>query len=60
MDEIKLLLIFKRLTRALDEIESCVNCPIKLTCDKSEDINFYTLCDVFTSAIDELKEINNR
>lgn len=60
MDETKLLSIFKRLSRALDEIESCVNCPIRSTCDRNEDVNAYTLCDVFTSAIDELKEINNR
>lgn len=56
MDETKLLLIFKRLARALDDVESCVNCPIKSTCDKNEDVNSYTLCDVFTSVIDELKE----
>lgn len=56
MDETKLLLIFKRLTRVLDDVESCVNCPIKATCDRNEDVNSYTLCDVFTSAIDELKE----
>ena len=56
MDETKLLLIFKRLSRALDKIESCVNCPIKSTCDRNEDVNSYTLCDVFASAIDELKE----
>ena len=56
MDETKLLLIFKRLTRALDDVESCVNCPIKSTCDRNEDVNSYTLCDVFTSVIDELKE----
>ena len=56
MDETKLLLIFKRLSRALDEIESCVNCPLRLTCNRNEDVNSYTLCDVFTSAIDELKE----
>lgn len=56
MDETKLLLIFKRLSRTLDEIESCVNCPIRSTCDRNEDVNAYTLCDVFTSAIDELKE----
>lgn len=56
MDETKLLLIFKRLSRALDDVGSCINCPIKLTCDRNEDINSYTLCDVFASAIDELKE----
>lgn len=56
MDETKLLLIFKRLARALDDVESCVNCPIKSSCDRNEDVNSYTLCDVFTSAIEELKE----
>jgi hypothetical protein len=56
MDETKLLLIFKRLARVLDEIESCVNCPLRLTCNRNEDVNSYTLCDAFTSAIDELKE----
>lgn len=56
MDETKLLLIFKRLARTLDDVESCVNCPIKSTCDKNEDVNSYTLCDIFNSAIEELKE----
>ena len=56
MDKTKLLLIFKRLTRALDDVESGVNCPIRSTCNRNEDVNAYTLCDVFTSAIDELKE----
>ena len=56
MDETKLLLIFKRLARVLDEIESCVNYPLRLTCNRNEYVNSYTLCDVFTSAIDELKE----
>lgn len=56
MDETKLLLIFKRLARALDEIESCVNCPLRSTCDRNEDVNSYTLCDIFNSAIEELKE----
>lgn len=56
MDETKLLLIFKRLSRALDDVESCVNCPIRSSCNRNEDVNAYTLCDIFTSAIDELKE----
>lgn len=56
MDETKLLLIFKRLARALDDVESCVNCPIKSSCNRNEYNNFYTLCDIFTLAIDELKE----
>ena len=56
MDETKLLLIFKRLARALDDLESCANCPIKLSCNRNEYNNFYTLCDVFTLAIEELKE----